>query len=123
LVSNDGIPILIDYGDVANGPASVDPITLELSLFFHPDGPLKNSIWPTGETAEMWGELDSYLIGCPCPEFVRSCRNWAAEVAVGDREIAAVAYGYLVRQLKYVNVDIDRVNSLLSGVKRFYDRT
>ena len=123
LVSNEGIPILIDYGDVANGPASVDPITLELSLFFHPDGPLKNSIWPTGESAEMWGELDSYLIGCPCPEFVRSCRNWAAEVAVGDREVAAVAYAYLVRQLKYDNVDIDRVNSLLSGVKKFYDRT
>ncbi len=30
---------LIDYGDVGEGPASLDPVTLELSLLFHPDAP------------------------------------------------------------------------------------
>ena len=35
LVSPDSVA-LIDYADVRDGPASLDPITLELSLLFHP---------------------------------------------------------------------------------------
>ena len=123
MVSDENIPILIDYGDVGEGPASIDPITLELSLFFHPDGPLRNSEWPSVELAKTWGALDEYLVGCPCPEFIRGCRNWAIEIAAGDREIAAVAYGYLVRQLKYPEVNKDRVEALLHGIKALYNQT
>ncbi len=33
LVATDGSACLIDYGDVMDAPASLDPVTLELSLF------------------------------------------------------------------------------------------
>jgi CheY-like chemotaxis protein len=123
LVSNDGVPILIDYGDVDEGPASIDPITLEFSLFFHPNGPLRNCEWPSIDIAKKWGIIDQYLVGCPCPEFILSCRKWATKIAAGDREIAAVAYSYLIRQLKYPEVNRDRVEALLHGVKELYDQT
>jgi hypothetical protein len=44
--------VIIDYGEVGEGTASLDPVTLELSLLFHPKGPLRPSgaafgAWPT----------------------------------------------------------------------------
>jgi CheY-like chemotaxis protein len=39
LVSESGMPLLIDYGDTQEGPHSLDPITLELSLLYHADAP------------------------------------------------------------------------------------
>lgn len=123
LVSNKGIPVLIDYGDIGEGPSCFDPITLELSLFFHPEGPLKDSAWPTDLQASKWGDLTAYLEGCPYPNFVHACRNWALKIAAGEREIASVAYSYLVRQLKYPDVNKDRVIALLNGAKAYYDQT
>ena len=52
LVSNERVT-LIDYGDVGDGPASLDPVTLELSLLFHPDAPYKTGIWPSTEHISM----------------------------------------------------------------------
>jgi hypothetical protein len=123
LVSNTGVPTLIDYGDVGDGPSSIDPVTLELCLFFHPQGPLKTDKWPTTAQAQKWGDLDFYLTGCPYPEFVTACREWALRVAAGEREVAAVAYSYLVRQLKYPGVDKERVLALIDGVKALYEQT
>lgn len=121
LCTSDGKPILIDYGDVQPGPSSVDPITLELSGFFHPEGPLVDSAWPSAEQAHLWGTLDAYLENCPCADFVRRLRTWSQRVAIGNREIAAVSYSYLVRQLKYPNTNKQRALDLLEGVRKFYD--
>ena len=118
-----GGPELIDYDDVGDGPASLDPVTLELSLLFHPDAPGKASAWPSADQAKAWGNLDVYLEDCPFPEFVRECRAWALSVAAGNREVAASAYSYLVRQLKYGDTDKDRVLALLEGVRSFYERS
>jgi hypothetical protein len=123
LVSRDGTPTLIDYGDVGDGPASLDAITLEMCLFFHPKGPLRNSDWPTEQQALHWGNLEIYLAGCPVPDFIRACRKWGLDVAAGDREVAAVAYSYLARQLKYDDVDKVRAIALIRGVKNYYDQT
>ena len=112
---------LIDFGDVGDGPASLDPITLELSLLFHPDAPDRAGRWPSTNQARRWGDLDAYLENCPFPEFVRECRNWALRVAVGKREVAVSAYSYLARQLKYDDTDKDRALALLDGVQSFYD--
>ena len=112
---------LIDYGDVGPGPASLDPVTLELSLLFHPDAPGKDSTWPSPEQAKNWGVLDAYLDSCPYPEFVRECRAWALRAAAGQREVSASAYGYLVRQLKYEDTDRDRAIALLDGVRDHFD--
>jgi len=37
LVPDDGQPMIIDFAAVGSRPASVDPVTLELSMIFHPD--------------------------------------------------------------------------------------
>lgn len=111
---------LIDYGDVGDGPASLDPVTLELSLLFHPDAPERAGSWPSADQAKSWGDLDAYLEGCPYPEFVRQCRNWALRVAAGNREVAVSAYSYLARQLKYEDTDKDRALALLEGVRSFF---
>ncbi|TCW42924.1 response regulator receiver domain-containing protein [Phytobacter diazotrophicus] len=121
LVSPDKTPVLIDYGDVGERALSTDPITFELSTFFHPEGPLKDIDWPNAGTALYWGQPDFVDAQCPSPNFFNNCRIWAETVAVGKRERAAVAYGYLVRQLKYPDCNITRVNNLLAGVKKLFD--
>ncbi|MCY3966457.1 MAG: response regulator [Acidobacteria bacterium] len=112
---------LIDYADVGEGVASLDAVTLELSLLFHPDGPGRHGTWPSGKQARAWGTLDVYLDQCPFPEFVRECRAWALRSAAGSREVAAAAYGYLVRQLTYEDTDKERALALLEGVRTFYE--
>ena len=119
LVSPAGVA-LIDYGDVRDGPASLDPVTLELSLLFHPDAPDGARTWPSAEQAREWGNLEAYLEDCPFPCFVQECRDWALRVGAGAREVAASAYSYLVRQLKYDDTDKDLALSLLDGVRSFY---
>ena len=112
---------LIDYGDVGDGPASLDSITLELSLLFHPDSPGRSGSWPSPEQARAWGDLENYLNSCPFPAFVRECRSWALRLAAGRREMAASAYSYLARQLKYGDTDKQLALTLLEGVRRLYD--
>lgn len=121
LLSDSSAPVIIDYGDVGEGPVSRDPITFELSTFFHPDGPLKDSVWPTEGDALLWGQREFTTGDNPASVFFESCREWAETVAAGKRERAAVAYGYLARQLKYSPCNVDRVNQLIAGAKRLYD--
>ena len=114
---------LIDYGDVGDGPASLDPVTLELSLLFHPDAADRAGVWPSSDQAKAWGDLEVYLDSCPFPEFVRECRAWALRTTAGNREVAASAYSYLVRQLKYDDTDKERALALLDGVLSFYEES
>jgi CheY-like chemotaxis protein len=123
LVAADGSAVIIDYGDVDEGTASLDPVTLELSLLFHPKGPLHGGAWPTHGQAASWGNLDQYVQGCPAEAFVRECRAWAGRAAAGNREIAVTAFAYLMRQLKYEDTDKALALALLNGVKAFYDAT
>ena len=128
LVARDGSAVIIDYGEVGEGTVSLDPVTLELSLLFHPKGPLRPGgagfgAWPTEAQAAIWGDLDCYVAGCPAEAFVRECRAWALHSAAGRREIAATAYSYLVRQLKYDDTNKELALALLSGIRAFYDVT
>ena len=101
LVPDDGQPMIIDFAAVGSRPASVDPVTLELSMIFHPDAREVCGEWPSTEQAEHWDDLNSYVDGCPHPDYIRACRLWAFEVAAGDREVFASLYAYSVRQLKF----------------------
>lgn len=128
LVGNDGTVVIIDYGEVGEGAASLDPVTLELSLLFHPKSPFSvgsNDFcgWPTESQARAWGDLDQYVQGCQAETFIRECRSWAFRVAAGKREVSATAYSYLMRQLKYDDTNKDLVLALLAGVRAFYDAT
>jgi len=101
LVSEDGSPLLIDYGDVDDATSVLDPITLELSTVFHPDAQDLRDGWPSLEAANSWADVDAYTVGCPFPDFVKACRAWAEDCGRGPREVAATAYSVAVRQLKY----------------------
>ncbi|MDB5575363.1 MAG: hypothetical protein JWR80_539 [Bradyrhizobium sp.] len=118
LVSPDQLAVLIDYGDVGPSAASFDPLTLELSAVLHPDIE-KSAAWPTLEQCRNWANVDIYLDGSPIPLFVRQCRAWAGALAAGDREIAATAYAYLLRQLKYDDTDKERIVALLDGIRAY----
>jgi CheY-like chemotaxis protein len=128
LLDNEGRAVIIDYGDVGEATASLDPVTLELSLLFHPKGPLRDSAiglsgWPSEAQARNWGNIDMYVADCTLEHFVRECRAWALEVAAGQREVAATAYAYLLRQLKYEDTNKELALALLKGVRAFYENT
>ena len=115
LVSPDGGVVVIDYGDVGFGAAAYDPMTLEMSAVLQ-DNPTLGPDWPTADACRQWHDLETYLVGCPMPEFIRACRSWSEKLMVGRRELAACAYSYLLRQLKYPDTDKDRILALLDGV-------
>lgn len=122
LVSADNRSVIIDYGDVRDGAASYDPITLELSSVLQANPTLADA-WPTLEQCRNWNDLEVYLAGSPIPLFVRACRTWAEEQAAGRREIAASAYSYLLRQLKYDDTNKDRILALMEGVRAYIAAT
>lgn len=101
LVNEQGEPTLIDYGEVMPANAALDPVTLELSVLYHPAMAGRLGGWPTLEQARLWKDLESYCAGCPVEDFVRACRGWAVEVSAGQAEILASAYAYSMRQVKY----------------------
>ena len=123
LVSNRDTTTLIDYGNVGEGPVSMDPVTLELSALFHPQSPHVKGKWFSLLQAKFWGELDLYLRDSPIEEFIRACRDWAGRVSAGNRDVAASAYSYVVRQLKYSDTNHDLAFALLAGIKSFYKAT
>ncbi|KIQ71236.1 phosphotransferase family protein [Wenxinia marina] len=122
LVNAGGKIMIIDYGDVEHSAASYDAISLELSAVLQQNETIC-AAWPTAEQCRQWHDLDIYLAGCPVPEFVRACREWALRVAAGRREIAACAYTYLLRQLKYPDTDKGRILALLEGVRALMQST
>lgn len=115
LVSPDGSVLVIDYGDVGPGSAAYDPVSLELSAVLQAN-PTLGPAWPNADACRKWHDLDAYLADCPMPEFIRACRAWSENLTVGRRELAACAYCYLLRQLKYDDTDKDRILALLEGV-------
>lgn len=121
LVDRQGTSVLIDYGDVQEGPASLDPVTLELSMLFHPARRVGN--WPTIELSEQWGQTAVYSTNCPYTEFLIACRAWQTQVAAGPREVAVCAYAYLLRQLKYEDTDKSLALGLLRGARSYFQAT
>lgn len=101
LVGHDGRPLLIDYGEAELSAASHDPVALELSLLFHPNGRAIVGAWPSPEQARSWANVDEYVRDCPVVAFVRACRGWASDVSAGPREVYVHAYSNSLRQLPY----------------------
>lgn len=121
LVSKEGGAVVIDYGDVQPSASSYDAISLELSAVLQPKAPLRS--WPDDAACERWNDVEVYVDGAHIPAFIRECRKWADDVSAGRREMAACAYVYLLRQLKYDDVDHSRVLALMTGVRAMMDAT
>ena len=107
LCNASGRAVVIDFGNVGPAPTCIDPIILEHSVLFHKDSPFRNNSWPTIAQAEAWFDLDEYLRGCPFPEFIRKCREWASETGE-PTDLPPVVYTEAVRQLKYGDTNRER---------------
>lgn len=105
LCREDGEVCIIDYGDVGIAPSALDPVTLEMSLYFHRESPFRSSGWPTPEQGRDWINVDAFIQGCPVPEFVRACRAWATQVARDQVDLAMIGYCHALRQIKYPDTD------------------
>jgi hypothetical protein len=121
LVKDGGIPLLIDYGEVEEAPACLDPLVLELSLLFHPGCKHVRGSWPTNEQALAWQSIDTYLSGTPIEPFVRACRAWAHAVEPLDKAVYATAYAYAARQLKFTGTDHDLARSIAKAAQTAFE--
>lgn len=110
-----GQAMVIDYNDSGASFASVDPVTLELSVVFHKNYAQLGEAWPTVDNMQSWPELDPYLEGCPFSDFIRECRGWALAAAGSPQEVLAIAYGYAMRQLKYEDTRKDLARALIQS--------
>lgn len=118
LLKNHNEPLLIDFAAVGIASASLDPLTLELSLLFHPACRDLFPGWPSMDQAERWDDLDAFTAGCPAASFIRTCRDWAFNVEAGDNAVFATAYSYAVRQLKYADTDHARAVAIARSAWR-----
>ena len=107
LCDGAGKPAVIDFANVGYAPSCIDPIVLELSVLFHKESPFQGNSWPTNAQTDFWFDLDEYLSGCPVPNFIRACREWANE-AGQPADLPPIVYAEAVRQLKYKDTNHDR---------------
>ena len=114
LVNAEGIPLVIDYGDVGIAPAGLDAVILELGLLFHPKSPLRGHEWVNPTQIRKWRDLDTYVLGCPAAPFVIACRQWALQCATPE-QVVALAYSHALRQLKYPDVDSSIAASVVTS--------
>jgi CheY-like chemotaxis protein len=115
-VKADGSAVLIDFGDAGPGFTCLDPVTLELSLIFHPEAArlgLRDGIM---KQLEVWPDLDAYAVGDPLRQTIVACREWSHDVGGSDGSVLASAYAYALRQLKYKDVDPALTLAFLSRV-------
>ncbi len=113
---------LIDYGDIKEGALTIDPITLECSFLFHPDGIADND-WPKMEHIEEWENIEKYIEGCPVADEISFCRSWAEEIRGSKRELAATLYSYALRQLKYKDTNKEIAIGLLNASRRIINNS
>lgn len=104
LVDQAGTPVLIDFGDVGFGYTGLDPITLEMSLIFHPDCVLSGVSQEMQSFLEHWPNIDGYCKSNPFGDVVKYCRDWAYDISGDDQSVLAAGYAFAVRQLKYDTV-------------------
>ena len=109
-------PVLIDFGDVGPGPCCIDPVTLELSAAFHPDGVKGGLSAKISDALPAWPDPDAYYKQHPFPSFAKACREWAYDVCGTDLAVLAAGYAYALRQLKYDTVDSAITLKLLGSV-------
>jgi CheY-like chemotaxis protein len=104
LVDTDGRVLVIDFGDVDRRCLGFDPVTLELSLLFHPDRPNEQPVSP--DACAHWASIDEYADVTPFGQFVRACRAWSIDAA-GEVAVMGIAYAHALRQLKYADTPKD----------------
>lgn len=121
LVNSKDQPLLIDFGDVGSSYTCLDPITLELSMLFHPDARASGLSQYLESEVENWIDLEIYAANSPLAAIVKFCREWAYDVGPHDESVLVVAYLFTLRQFKYDTVPADTLTNLLKGIIRSMD--
>lgn len=116
LISTKGDPVLIDFGDVGSGFTCLDPVTLELSMIFHPDGHSLSIADKFLPRVHEWPNIEVYAQDNPLASVIESCRDWAHDQGGSDDAVLAAGYAYAVRQLKYDTVDPEITLSLIDSI-------
>lgn len=116
LVDGDRRPFVIDFAQTGPAVVSLDAVTLELSLAFHPSGTTGGAGWPSPEVLAAWPSVTGFAQSSPYPNFVAATRNWAESNGAGLRPVLANAYGHSVRQLAYRDVSPGLIRALVAGV-------
>lgn len=122
LVDDEGTPILIDFGEVEHGASALDPVSLGLSIYFHPDAVALGLRDKAIDALPLWLNIDDYIAAHPFPAFARRYRDWAYDVGGGDSAVLACAYAYLLRQLKFDKVDHAVTIKLLEDIKLAFSK-
>jgi CheY-like chemotaxis protein len=117
LVTPDGRPILIDFGDLGPNVAPLDPVTLELSIIFHKAGPARSSTWVESVDWAAWADLETFAAGSPFESFIRECRAWALDQDDADA-VYGMAYAHAIRQFKYSDVDTRIARAIAQSASR-----
>lgn len=111
LVDEDGRPLLIDFGDVGVAYSVTDPVVLEASTLFHRNGPLRGDQRLQREGIREWMDIDWLCRDNPFEEVLRATRRWSDSVD-SPPAMAAMLYAQTMRQLKYGEIEKDRLVSL-----------
>jgi aminoglycoside phosphotransferase (APT) family kinase protein len=109
--------VLIDFGDVGPGFTCLDPVTLELSLIFHPEAVRLGFSEKLSAIVEHWPDVDRYIEDNEFGTIIETCREWAHDVGGGDKDVLACGYSFALRQLKYGTVDPAITLKLLESVR------
>lgn len=115
LIGHPPSAIVIDFGEVGEMSLCLDPLTLELSTVFHPDGTDKSLVADLPAYLTSWpdaGALPTEGIG----PYLKACRDWAYDVAHDDLSVLASAYAYAVRQLRFKTVPPEKTLLLVESV-------
>lgn len=118
LVNPKRIPVLIDFGDVGEGCTCLDPVTLELSMVFHPDGGALGLATPLLKLIEQWPDIEVYTEGNQLKPVIVACRDWAHDVGGGDKAVLAAGYAFGIRQLKYATVNPSHTVRLITNIAK-----
>ncbi|WP_346302651.1 response regulator [Pantoea sp. Morm] len=116
LVDQAGTPVLIDFGDVGFNYTGLDPITLEMSLIFHPDCVASEISNEIRSSINNWPNIDRYCQDNPFREVIKYCRDWAYDISGDDKSVLAAGYAFAVRQLKYDTVSADETIVLIKRI-------
>jgi hypothetical protein len=123
LLDSTDEPILIDWGRAADElPASFDPAWLELAMIFHPSAKPFLGNWPGESNCLNWMNMDKYLEGCPIPDFIKECRNWAIANSAGPREVAASGLAVSMWQMKFTE-NRERAKLLAASVLTYLEKS
>lgn len=118
LISDINTPLIIDYGDVKKCPSSFDPITLELSQYFHPE--MRGKIEHNMTLAEHWFDDQQLASLSANPKTAIFLREWAKENAFLKRDYIAGVYSYVIKQLTYPDTNKDFAKMIIvAAIKEF----